>query len=167
MAEAGQVSDLGTGQKIASPCASNDDRSPRPFFFCQLTAGGVALVGSGTVANAQQLFRPVTSDVIGTAIFVVCTFEAVKDDITSLLGVADGPSINGETATVSVYHYVPGFAEAKPIAATLASDGTVLNYMGQPGGDRITFSYSLATQNPTMNPTVDTITSCKAEKTRS
>ena len=142
-----------TGLSIATPCASNDDRSPRPFFFCVLSGPGGSMVTNGFIATAQQLFRPVTNDILGIAVYVECVFEVSAANVVAMLGVADGPSITGKTAELKVYHYVTGADAAPPNAATVGTDGAVLQFNGQPGGDVISFAFEPSTQNPTLNPT--------------
>ena len=129
------------------------DDEERPFFFCVLSGNGAAqLVSPPRIANAKAIIDPADNARIGTSVYVECSFEALVSDVAALLGVADGPSSDGKTAELSVVHYVPSFVESAPSAATVAS-GTLLQYAGQAVGNQITFSYSAATSNPTLNPT--------------
>lgn len=142
------------GESISTPCASNLDPSARLFNFCLLTSsGGAMMVGAGVLAKADAIIDPVDGARIGTSVYVECKFEAIVAEVVSFLGVADGPGINGKTAEISLFYYVPGFSEAPPSGATVVSGGTLLKYAGQPAGNQINFLYEASTQNPTLNPT--------------
>jgi hypothetical protein len=67
-----------------------------------------------------------------------------------MLGAVSAADTDQRTAKLSVYHYPT--ANSAP-GVSVASSGTLLSYTGISGKDIISFLYSPATTNPTMNPT--------------